>query len=229
MGASLLEEQISYYRARAPEYDQWFLRQGRYDLGPERNRGWHSEVEEVRAALSRFQPSGEVLELACGTGWWTRELARYADRITAVDASPEALEINRNKVNSSGIRYIRADLFEWTPDHRYDVVFFGFWLSHVPPARFESFWDLVYSSLRPGGRVFFVDSLPAPAGLSTSEDRRPGHPEYPISVRQLNDGREFRIFKVFYQPAELEERLNDLGWRISVHATENRFLYGASC
>ena len=84
---SLLREQIAYYRAR--EYDEWFLRQGRYDRGPELNRRWFDEVAEVRQALAAFNPTGHVLELACGTGLWTEPLLRQAARITAVDASPE--------------------------------------------------------------------------------------------------------------------------------------------
>ncbi len=88
----MLEEQKAYYRARAPEYDDWFLRRGRYDGGPDAHRQWLLEVEEVRRALGAFNPSGKVLELASGTGWWARELLRYADRVTALDSSSEALD-----------------------------------------------------------------------------------------------------------------------------------------
>lgn len=69
------------------------------------------------------------------------------------------------------MRFIQADLFAWEPDRRYDVVFFGFWLSHVPPARFGSFWALVADCLKPQGRVFFADdAYRAPA--SSWKDRR---------------------------------------------------------
>ena len=79
----LLQEQIAYYRARAGEYDEWFLRTGRYDRGPEGNRQWFAEIAEVAEALAAFAPAGRVLELACGTGWWTAQLARNADSVTA--------------------------------------------------------------------------------------------------------------------------------------------------
>jgi ubiquinone/menaquinone biosynthesis C-methylase UbiE len=82
----LLHEQIAYYRARASEYDEWFLRTGRYDRGEEQNSRWFAEVAEVAAALDAFRPAGRVLELAAGTGLWTERLARYADHITALDA-----------------------------------------------------------------------------------------------------------------------------------------------
>ncbi len=86
---TILQEQIDYYRARASEYDQWFLRLGRYDRGEELNRAWFSEVGELRAWLAQQAPLGDTLELACGTGWWSEQLVQYASSLTAVDASPE--------------------------------------------------------------------------------------------------------------------------------------------
>ena len=221
--AGLVEQQIFYYRARAPEYDEWFFRQGRHDRGDEWNRAWFSEVEVIREELSRFRPAGEVLELACGTGLWTEQLARHADHITAVDASPEVLEINRDRLRDDRVRYVRADLFDWRPDAAYDAMFFGFWLSHVPPERFEAFWDLVRSALKPGGRVFFVDSLRAE---TPAEKERRSVPGDHMTLRKLNDGREFQIVKVFYDPEELSSRLRNLGWDIKVRATDNHLLYG---
>lgn len=71
----LLEEQVAYYRARASEYDDWFLRRGRYDRGVVRNLRWFEQVEQVRARLASAQAelpeNVRVLELACGTGLWT--------------------------------------------------------------------------------------------------------------------------------------------------------------
>jgi len=223
----LLEGQLAYYRARAGEYDDWFLRRGRHDRGPEWNRHWFSQLEGIREELGRFGPTGRVLELACGTGLWTVELARHATSVTAIDASPEVLEINRARLWEAGhetsVRYVEADLFGWRPDAAYDAVFFGFWLSHVPPERFEAFWQLVRSALRLGGRAFFVDSL----GPETPDEkeRRARDPKDYTTTRRVEDGREFRIVKVFYDPAALERRLADLGWRFSARTTEH-LLYG---
>ena len=224
----LLEGQLAYYRARAGEYDEWFLRKGRHDRGPEWNRSWFLELERVRRELDRFGPTGEVLELACGTGLWTVELARHAAGLIAVDASPEVLDINRARLQEArleiSVRYVRADLFDWSPDDAYDAVFFGFWLSHVPPERFAAFWELVRSALRPGGRAFFVDSLRPEA---PAEKRRHWWtPQDHTMLRRLNDGREYRIVKIFYDPVDLEARLADMGWRFSVRRTENHLMYG---
>jgi SAM-dependent methyltransferase len=113
--------------------------------------------DEVTQALDAFQPTGSVLELACGPGVWTGHLLRHASDVTAVDASPEMLAIAAAGVGNQRVRFLEADLFTWKPDRRYDVVFFGFWLSHVPAERFVSFWSLVADCLNPEGRVFFAD------------------------------------------------------------------------
>ena len=77
----LLQEQLAYYRARAGEYDEWFLRRGRYDRGAALNERWAAEVAAVEEALARFRPEGRVLELACGTGWWSERLVRTAESL----------------------------------------------------------------------------------------------------------------------------------------------------
>ena len=71
----ILDEQKAYYRARAHEYDEWFLRQGRYDRGPEHRDQWLGEAAEIEAELRSAVRGAEVLELACGTGLWTQRLA----------------------------------------------------------------------------------------------------------------------------------------------------------
>ncbi|HEV8194179.1 MAG TPA: class I SAM-dependent methyltransferase [Ktedonobacterales bacterium] len=222
----LLGQQIDYYRERASEYDEWFLRQGRYDRGAERNVQWFAEAGEVTRALDAFAPRGSVLEFACGTGLWTQHLVRYATSVTALDSSPEMLALNRARVDDPKVRYMRADLFGWQPDRPYNIVFFSFWLSHVPPERCEAFWDLVKRSLAPRGRVFFIDSLYAES--STARDHQlPGRQET-VLTRLLNDGREYSVIKVFYQPEQLLQRLHDLGWTANCHATANYFLYGSA-
>ena len=184
----------------------------------------------MRAALDAFGARGRVLELACGTGWWTQQLAGSAREVTALDVSEEMLERCRARVEAAvpgplgaeRVRYLRADLWDWTPDGRYDEVCFGFLLSHVPDARFAAFWALVGGALAPGGRVFFVDSA-SPGGSSGTDgpDAEAG-----IEVRELNDGRRFRIVKRYRAPEALRERLAALGWAFAVSRTAEFFVYG---
>jgi SAM-dependent methyltransferase len=223
----VLTEQLDYYRARAHEYDQWWLREGRFDRGAEANARWFQEAAELERVLARFDPRGSVLELACGTGLWTRRLVDHAAHVTAVDAAPEVLAINRARVGDPNVTYVEADLFRWTPEpDAYDVCAFTFWLSHVPESRFAAFWERVAAALRPGGRVFFIDS--ARTETSTAVDHRlPEECEATIT-RRLDDGREFQIIKRFYDPDQLTHTLRDLGWHAQVDTTGEFFIYGSA-
>jgi demethylmenaquinone methyltransferase/2-methoxy-6-polyprenyl-1,4-benzoquinol methylase len=119
------------------------------------------------------------------------------------------------------VRFIQTDLFSWRPDRRYDVVFFGFWLSHVPAERFESFWSLVADCLKPHGRVFFADDA-----YRTPDELAEGASSSTIR-RRIPDGTAYRIVKVPHQPAVLEARIRELGWNISVTATAGPFYWGS--
>jgi len=217
----LLSEQRRYYSARAPEYDDWWFRRARYHLDAEAAEAWFADVAELEAELERFGPRGDVLELAAGTGIWTRNLVGYADRVTAVDAVPEVLDLNRARVDEP-VDYVVADVFAWEPPRTFDVCFFGFWLSHVPRGRVEAFWQLVERALKPGGRVFLVDNA------------RLGDPRHLVSAqgevvrRNVSDGREFDIVKRFWTPAELERELAALGWEMSAGTTANEHFIFAS-
>lgn len=219
-----ITEQLAYYNARASEYDQWWHRVGRYDHGVEENKLWFDEAAELDRQLHDFEPAGDVLELACGTGVRTTSLLRVADSVTAVDGSEEMLSIHEAQVQSAKVQRVHADLFEWSPDQKYDVVYFGFWLSHVPPDRFDRFWDLVRDSLKPNGRFFFVDSKRAI--YSAAKDHATPTEDSIVHQRRLNDGREFRVFKVFYDTQELQRRLTELGWECHVGETKNYFIHG---
>jgi SAM-dependent methyltransferase len=226
---ALLAEQLDYYRARAGEYDRWWNREGRYDRGAEANARWFAEAAELERVVQRFDPRGDVLELACGTGLWTRHLVRYASTVTAVDAASEVLEINRARLadERARVRYVQADLFSWTPEPEggYDACVFAFWLSHVPAERFAAFWDVVGGALRPGGRVLFIDS--ARAERSKAIDHVMPDAADHTESRRLDDGREFRIVKRYYD-ASLEQELAELGWSVQVGSTGEFFLYGVA-
>lgn len=138
---TLLAEQVSYYRARAGEYDELYADRA----------GWD-------ALIAPLPIGGDVLELACGTGRWTPLLAARAWSVTAVDAAPEMIAIARERVTGLPVEFITADLFTWHPSRRFDTVFFAFWLSHVPPARFAAFWSIVRAALGPDGQACFLDT-----------------------------------------------------------------------
>jgi len=194
----LLQDQVTYYRARAPEYDTAYGR--RIGFGA------------LLVELSALRVEGDVLELACGTGQWTRPLAERARTVTGLDAAPEMLQIARERLGDSKVSFIEADVFQWEPRRRYDTVFFAFWLTHVPSGHFEDFWEKVHRAVTPGGRVIFIDDGPRKMELE--------HPLADLSpeavCRRLSDGRAYRAVKVLYHPQDLQCRLTALGWRIQV-------------
>ena len=212
----LIAAQREYYDLRAPDY---------MDLSKPSDRKSHGvmtsgEVQEVLAGLCI---SGDVLELACGSGTFTKELVHAASSLTALDGSPKMIEINGTVVGDPHVEYVCADVFAWKPPRQFDFVFFGFWLSHVPPTHFEAFWATVTAALRPGARCGFVD-----------EDHRGRRNEVvlasseavPTATRTLSDGRSFDIVKVFWDPAELERELAACRWNASVRSFGDTFLVG---
>lgn len=210
---AVIEEQIRYYDERAAEYDDTFDPDG----DPTVQHGL-----ELSAALDSFSARGNVLELACGTGKWTSRLVVAADSVTAVDASPAMLALNRRKVGDARVHYERADIFEWDPaGRRYDAATFFFWLSHVPPRRFEAFWRLVEGCLAPSGRVFFADEAPH----DYWDEEYVGGGDVPVVRRRLRDGSEHRAVKVFWAPGDLERELSRLGWDIEV-SSAGTFYWG---
>jgi SAM-dependent methyltransferase len=235
MDDALLAEQAAYYRARANEYDDWWYRRHEADFGPEFAEAWWRDVDELRAAFDAFAPRGDVLELAAGTGIWTGELLRFADRITAIDASAETLAINRAKNGDDRVDYLEGDVFSFAPPRRFDVVFFSFWISHVPRGSFVRFWSVVADALAPDGRVFFLDGArPAHVTANGPAGRRrrkaaeafDGLAAAGVTERQLRDGSRFQVVKRYWEPRDLEADLGALGWDANVGETGWAFMYG---
>lgn len=209
-GGRAIADQIAYYRARAPEYDEEF-------------KGAH--LPDLVAALAAAEPRGRVLELACGSGAWTQSVITHPVKsILAVDAAPEMLELHRLRIDDPRVERQQADLFVWQPTATYDFVTFAFWLSHMPPARFDDFWGVVRRAVAPRGRVFFADQ--DERGLAFEEPS--DDPDYPTVERQLQDGRVMRAIKVYHRPHELQTRLGSLGWNARVEAVRGGVFWGVA-
>ncbi|MGD1096853.1 MAG: class I SAM-dependent methyltransferase [Bryobacteraceae bacterium] len=218
-----VEDQIAYYRARAPEYDDWFYRRGRYDRGEHWNGLWFEEAEAVARQLGAIPKCESILELASGTGIWTKRLISIGRQVTAVDASPEVIEINRERVGSEAVQYVQADLFDWEPNQEFDLVFFSFWLSHVPPERLDQFLETVRGATKSGGRIFVIDSLPDEQ--SSAVDHPPKQPDQIYETRKLDNGRNYRVVKVYYPPEALAGIFARHGFDVEVHTTDRFFWY----
>jgi SAM-dependent methyltransferase len=222
----VLQDQLRYYRARAAEYDEWWDRRGRYDRGVQANERWFGERAVVEAAFDALDLRGAVLELAAGTGIWTKRLVERAESVTVVDGSPEMIELNRRRLgrSSSRVRYVLADLFAWRPGRRFDAVVFCFWLSHVPLERFDRFVATVAEALPAEGRLFFLDGRREPT--STAVDHSLPTADEQVMRRRLNDGSTYSVVKNFWSSNDLERRFATVGVELTVSETPMYFQYG---
>lgn len=212
-------ELLAYYEARAPEYDDWYLRRGRYARGPIHDAAWNAELDAAGRWLDALPIHGEIVELAAGTGWWSPLLAVKGE-IFLYDAASAPLERARERLVAHGLRAHLHVRDAWAePDRRVDAVFAGFWLSHVSRDRLAAFLELVRRWLKPGGLFAFIDSRLDPHSSAADHPA----PANDASLRRLDDGREFSIVKVYYEPAELEAALAHAGFRDPVVTTTGRF------
>ncbi len=212
-------DMIDYYEARAPEYDDWYVRRGRYEHGAIHDAAWNAELDAAGRWLDGLAWSGELVELAAGTGWWSPLLASRGE-LSLYDTSAAALDRARDRLVAHGLRAHLHVRNAWDePDRRVDGLFMGFWLSHVPRDRLSAFLELCRRWLKPGGRIAFIDSLADPASGAIDHPT----PADGLVVRRLDDGSEFTIVKVFYPPTELARALAEAGFDAAEVTTTGRF------
>jgi SAM-dependent methyltransferase len=214
-------EMVAYYAARAAEYDDWYLRRGRYAHGPIHDTAWNAELDVAGRWLDGLPMAGRIVELAAGTGWWSPLLAEKGE-LWLADVNEAPLERARDRLLAHGLRahlHVRDAWAEPEGDPA-GGLFAGFWLSHVERRRTGEFLALAGRWLAPGGRIAIIDSLPdAQSGAAdhdpvATDDR---------SVRRLADGREFTVVKVYRSPAEISAALSEAGFLDVDVTTSGRF------
>jgi demethylmenaquinone methyltransferase/2-methoxy-6-polyprenyl-1,4-benzoquinol methylase len=217
-------ELVRYYEARAREYDDWYLRRGRYAHGPIHDQAWAAELDAAGRWLDGLPISGDIVELAAGTGWWSPLLAAKGT-LSAYDAAGGPLDVARERLLAHGLRAHLHVRDAWAePDREADALFTGFWLSHVSAPRLDAFLGLARRWLRPGGTFAAIDSLPDPqSGARDTEPAGDG-----VQVRHLADGRTFRVRKVLHGPEDLDAVLRRAGFAAVEVTTTGRFFVLAS-
>ncbi|HTS15334.1 MAG TPA: class I SAM-dependent methyltransferase [Candidatus Sulfotelmatobacter sp.] len=218
-------EVAAYYDARAPEYDDFYLRRGAYRRGVIDDMAWQMELDQATAWLDDLPLSGRIVELAAGTGWWSPLLAAKGE-LWCYDAAAAPLELARQRLVAHRLLAHLHQRDAWAPPEPPPAggLFTGFWLSHVPRHRLAAFLRLAHAWLAPSATYGFIDSRrdPASGAVGNAWD-----PSTEVATRRLADGRVFRVPKVYYEPPELERALEAAGFSgASVSTTGRFFLLG---
>lgn len=195
-----------YYAARAPEYDRV------YDK-PERQ----ADLRAIEAWLPTVFEGSRLLEVACGTGYWSRFLAPVVQEMLGVDASAETLAIARARVTAAHARFAVGDAYRLPAGPgRFSAAFAGFWFSHIPLERMAAFLDGLHATLAPGARVVFLDNRYV-EGSSTpiAETDATGNT---YQLRHLQDGSTHRVLKNFPSEQALHSAVAGVAHRVRLHA-----------
>ena len=187
-----------YYRARAPEYEQIYYRDH-----PARQAELAAEAER----LAHLAAGKTVLELACGTGYWTKVMSATATRIVASDIAPEAIVEAQKKTYGCEVEFVAADMFTHAFDDRaFDLVALGFWFSHHPRQEYSRLFDLLTRPLKPRGLIWMTDNNPPAEGTGEESHEIDEHGNN-YKLRSLSNGRTFLILKNYFSRNDLEEIL----------------------
>lgn len=204
------ESMRQYYAQRAQIYERVYHK-------PERQ----SDLRAMESALAVPFAGRHVLELACGTGWWTPHGARLAASWLATDLNPETMAIAQNKAMPACVRFATVDAYTLAgiEGQRFDGAFAGFWWSHVPLARLRDWLALVHSRLERGAQVVLLDNRFV-AGSSTAISRRDDEGNT-YQRRTLDDGSVHEVLKNFPDRdgaiAAAGERARDAVWHEHTH------------
>jgi demethylmenaquinone methyltransferase/2-methoxy-6-polyprenyl-1,4-benzoquinol methylase len=202
----------AYYAARAPYYDAVYSK-------PER-RG---DIEFLAKHLPQRFSGRQVLEVACGTGYWTQHIAPVAARMVATDGTAEPLEFARLRPAASQVTFLQADAYDLPSTlGTFDAVFAGLWFSHVPIQAREVFLNRLHGHLQPGSRVVFIDNGPVQLrDFPIAETDADGNT---YQLRALRDGTVHRVLKNFPSEAELRALLASKKMRVSAATVNYRAL-----
>jgi demethylmenaquinone methyltransferase/2-methoxy-6-polyprenyl-1,4-benzoquinol methylase len=207
-----MDELATYYAKRAKEYERIYAK-------PERQADLYALRTRIRGMLS----GRKVLELACGTGYWTEVYAAAAAQVTALDLNEEVLEIARAKAHAGTVEFVRGSAYE-VPDfgRRHDALFAGFWWSHVPLEKLDAFLEHARSSVAPGALIAFLDNRYV-EGSSTPVTRSDAEGNG-YQTRKLDDGSAHEVLKNFPDASELIQRASRHGWGANVELLEYYWL-----
>jgi len=186
---------VNYYRRRAQEYEEVYNQPD-----PERQK----EQDLMAEAMKDHLRDRDVIDLACGTGYWDRILSGTAKKITGIDISQEVLKIAMMKEYRCPTEFRIGDAYD-PPfgEATFDGALATMWISHIPRGRVHGFIASMHRVLKKGSRVFVADNAYI-EGVGDRLVRREGD-ENTYKLRTLRDGSEHLVLKNYYTAAELVE------------------------
>ncbi|WP_193090165.1 class I SAM-dependent methyltransferase [Advenella sp. FME57] len=174
-----------YYGARANEYDRIYSK-------PERQ----ADLRKLQIWLPALFADRSVLEIACGTGYWTQFYAPLAERVMALDAAKETLHIAAGRITTNNVQLMQGDAYELPVfDAPFDAAFAGFWWSHIPHEQLAGFLAGLHKALEPGARIVFLDNRFVPGSSTPIANCDSAGNTY--QLRTLDDGSMHRVLKNF--------------------------------
>jgi len=184
-----------YYSRRAEEYEEVYHRN---DMVAQR------ELQAIRRSLTTTLQGRRVLEMACGTGYWTQFLSESTDWILATDISSEMLAIAKTKEYSCPLTFAIADAYNLPlKPHSFDAALANFWFSHIPRRLVHAFLSQLHQFLLPYSHVFIADNNFVP-GLGGDLKVIDGSADT-FKSRSLQDGSQYLVLKNYYTPSQLVE------------------------
>jgi demethylmenaquinone methyltransferase/2-methoxy-6-polyprenyl-1,4-benzoquinol methylase len=207
------EAMKTYYATRAPYYDDVYEQ-------PERRE----DIARLRQLLGNRFAGRQVVEVACGTGYWSQHIAPVAAGLVATDALTEPLEVARQRPACAAVRFRQVDAYALPPDlGRFDAAFAGLWLSHVPVRRRRTFFASLHRVLQPGARVVLIDNSDVQCARWPIVETDADGDSY--QQRQLKDGSSHRVLKNFPTEAELVAMTSAFAENARYEALQNFWLF----
>lgn len=202
----------AYYAARAPDYDAVYLK-------PERRE----DIAFLSSHLPARLAGRSVLEVACGTGYWTQFIAPVARCLVATDATPEPLAFARLRPDAGKVGFVQADAYDLPGElGRFEGAFAGLWFSHVPIGARAAFFKSLHARLHPGARVLFLDNAEIQCRELPIVERDGDGNTY--QLRELGNGTRHRVLKNFPSGAELLELVAPFASRADYRPLDNFWL-----
>ena len=190
----------AYYAARAREYDRVYLK-------PERQ----VDIQRLQQWLPPKFSGCRVLDVACGTGFWTQFIAPVTSSTVALDAGPQTLEIARRRISFDNVQFVIGDAYELSDDlGKFDAAFLGFWFSHIPKQRRERFLINLAGRMRADARVVILDNLYVEGSNHPITETDVEGNTY--QARQLDDGSGHLVLKNFPTQSELHTLVADTAY-----------------